>query len=552
MKKRVIVLIIFCYIVMMASSFFRPLVMKDIMDKGLIAKDFQVIITFAVLLIVLALIEEGIAILQAKLFADLQNKVVLNLYTKVFQRLLYARMNYFSRNNTAEIINKLSTDISSVSILIDSSMMSVLNYILQIVSGIVGLFVVSWKLALLVLIIVPVKYVLIRFFSKKKEEAVRQWIEESAEFSAWFDDTINGVQEIKLWNLYKEKRRELRRRQKKVLELGKRSTLLETYNTSTDSVLQWAAVSALYGIGGYFICGGALSIGGLTAFISYSNYVIGPIALVFNIKFLFAQIKPSAVRLRDFFKMETERQPESRRKIESFQKELSFDKISFSYTDQPLIEDVSFKIKKGEKIAIIGNNGSGKSTLVSLLLRFLSPKEGHIYVDGVDIEEYNLEQYRELFGVVSQAVYLFRDTVKNNITMDRDTDNEEFEQICEKMNMQEVIDKLPQGYESILERNGENLSGGERQKLALIRAIIKKSPILILDEATANIDVKYNELIWYNILKDFPDKTLILITHKIENLKGMDRIYQINQHTIRECSYAELEKSTAVHKEKKE
>ena len=213
--------------------------------------------------------------------------------------------------------------------------------------------------------------------------------------------------------------------------------------------------------------------------------------------------------------------------------------------------DILHKIRKGEKIAIIGDNGSGKSTLISLLLRFLKPGKGSIYLDGKEIEEYDLGEYRDLFGVVSQDIYLFKDTVKANIAMGRKIDDEEMDRTCKMMNMQEFIGKLPQGYETRLEKNGENLSGGERQKIALLRAIIKKSPILVLDEATANIDKKYNELLHYNILKDFPDKTLIVITHKTENLAGMDRIYEIQNHAIKECDYAELEKSAFVHQKKK-
>lgn len=551
MRKRQIFLIFFCYIVLIGTSFYRPLVMKRIMDQGMMAKDFQVILIFSGVLFALAVLEEALNILQAKLFTDLQNSVILNLYTKVFQRLLYAKMEYFSHNNSVEIMNRISTDIGGVGTLVDSSVMSIISYVLQIISGVIGLFVIDWKLAVLVLAIVPVKYLLIRFFSKRKEEAVAEWIQESTDFSAWFGDTINGMREVKLWNLYKKERRELRRRQKKVLELGKRSNLLETYNLSGDSILQWTVTSALYGIGGYLICGGSLTIGGLTAFISYSNYVIGPIALVFNLKFLFAQVKPSAKRLREFFKLETEKPSKPGQDIKELKEEIRFENVDFAYEDQPVLKDISLKIRKGEKIAIIGDNGSGKSTLISLLLRFLKPGKGSIYLDGKEIEEYDLGEYRDLFGVVSQDIYLFKDTVKANIAMGRKIDDEEMDRTCKMMNMQEFIGKLPQGYETRLEKNGENLSGGERQKIALLRAIIKKSPILVLDEATANIDKKYNELLHYNILKDFPDKTLIVITHKTENLAGMDRIYEIQNHAIKECDYAELEKSAFVHQKKK-
>jgi len=325
MQKRLIALIIFCYVILTGASFLRPLIIQKIIDDGLVERNFRIVLIFAISLFLLALIEGGIEILQARLFVDLKNKLVLGLYTKVFHRLLHAQLNFFSKNNSAEIINKISTDIDNVSIVVDSNMMSVLNYILQIVSGVVGLFIISWKLAFLVLAVVPIKFFLIHFFSEKREETTENWIKESTAFSGWLGDMINGIHEIKLWSLYKNKTLELRRRQKNVLKQEKKNMLLEAYNSTSDSILQWIVISALYGVGGYFVCGESLSIGGLTAFISYSNYVVIPISLVFNIKFLFAKIKPSFQRLQTLLRVKTEQTSGYIDRIPTFEKEISFE-----------------------------------------------------------------------------------------------------------------------------------------------------------------------------------------------------------------------------------
>lgn len=531
-KKKMIAIIVFCYGVLMGTSFIRPLVIRQIMDGGLLEKNFYIILEFAVVLLCISVLEEGVRILQAKLFVDLKNRVVLELYSKVFHKLMYAKMSYFSKNNASEVINRFSTDIDNASLLIDNNVMSVVSYVLQIISGVIGLVVVNWHLAILVLCIVPVKYILIFFFSKKKEHLMEKWIEKIAEFSAWFDDTINGVREIKLWGMYKAKNQEMRKFQKEVLILGKKTTLLETYNYSVDSLLQWMMVCILYGIGGYLVCKKRLSIGGLTAFISYSNYVIGPIALVFNLRFIWAQIKPSINRLDKFFAEETEREWNSPYDIKKFQKEIVFNKVSFSYSKQVLLKEINLTIHKGEKIAIVGENGSGKSTIINMLLRFLEPNEGVIAIDGIDIQKYSLKQYRELYAVVSQEIYLFKESLYNNVAMGRTIDKEVLNTMCQKLNLQTFLSKLSSGIETTLERNGENLSGGERQKVALLRAIIKDAPILILDEATANIDKGYDEFLNDIIHSEFQNKTIILITHRIESLKNMDKIYQIHNHSI--------------------
>ena len=545
LQKTTIIIIIVCYIFLIGLSFVRPLVMKNIMDEGLIHSDLQVIFVFSALLILLSFVEELITLLQTRLCIDLKNEIVLKLYLKVFQKLLRVRNTYFSKNHSAEIINKITTDINSIGTLIDSSMVNILGYVLQVISGVAGLLFISWKLAVLVLFAVPIKYCFTTVFSKKREEAVEEWIREATDFSAWLDDTLGGIREIKLWNLQNSKKRRLVKRQKKVLDSEKRSRLLDAYNQSGDVFLQWIVVGGLYAIGGYFVCRDSLTVGGLTAFISYSNYVIGPIAIIMNLKFIIAQIKPSISRLYEFFQ-EKEEVDCAGKGIELFQNKIVFSNVGFSYESHKVVEAVNIEIKKGEKVAFIGENGSGKSTLIKMLLRFETPTKGKIYIDGEDIQNYCLQQYRNLFAVVSQDVYLFHDTIRNNILMDREVSDEELDRICQIWKLEEFIQESPEGYGRVLEKNGGNISGGERQKMALLRAVIKDAEILILDEATANIDKEYDLFLQKRLLDDSEEKTVIVITHKWDDLQGMDRIYQIKDYSIKEISYEQLEKGASL------
>lgn len=531
-KKQTIVWIGFCYLILIGSSFLRPMILKGIMDQGILEKDMELIVQFAVFLIALVAIEELTSIIQTRLFVDMQNKLVLSLYTKAGQVLFRAKQDYFMQNSSTEIVNKLSTDINSVSSLLDSNIMYVFGYALQIISGVIGLLIINWKLALLVLLVVPIKYLLIKMFSEKEEKLLEQEIKVSADFSSWLGDAINGIREVKLWNLYQKKQQDLVGKQEEILGINKKSKLIQAYNASADSALQGLITAALYGIGGYFICKSELTIGSLTAFITYSNYVINPISIVMNLKLIFAQIKPSVKRIKEFFNTEVEKKENTEGSICQLKDKINMEKVSFSYTEQPIIQNVNLEIHKGEKIAIIGENGSGKSTLISLLLRFIEPQKGHICIDGVDINEYDIDQYRNMFSVVNQSIYLFEDTLWNNIVMGKNISQKEMNKIFEKMDMKGFLEKLPNGYESELQKNGENLSGGERQKIGLLRAIIKDSPILILDEATSSIDKDYDEFIHDMILNEFSDKTIIMITHKKENLEGMDKVFQIKEHKL--------------------
>mgnify|MGYP002559008635 FL=1 len=306
-KKQNIIWIVFCYLILIGSSFLRPMILKRIMDQGILGKDMKLILQFAFSLIVLVVIEELTSIIQTRLFVDMQNRLVISLYTKAGQVLFRLKQSYFMENSSTEIVNKLSTDINSVCSLFDSNIMYVLGYALQIISGVIGLVVINWKLALLVLLVVPIKYLLIKMFAEKEEKLSEQEIEASANFSSWLGDSINGIREIKLWNLYREKQQNLISKQKEILEINKKGKLIQAYNMSTDSALKGLITAALYGIGGYFICKSKLTIGSLTAFITYSNYVINPISIVMNLKLIFAQIKPSIKRIEEFIKTDVEK-----------------------------------------------------------------------------------------------------------------------------------------------------------------------------------------------------------------------------------------------------
>ena len=461
MKKRWIIEIFFCYVITVIIAFGRPLVIQKIVDTGLVGKTFSVVIVCSIILVGLSIIESGISILQTSVYVNIQNWIVLRLYYKYFSYLLNLKVAYFKNNNSSEIINRITSDIDNISSLFNSGLINTVSYLLQILSGVAGLFVINWKLAIFVLLAVPIKFCLITFFSNKREQNTECILKYYSDFSGWFDDTLNGIAEIKLWNLFKIKKKELIKYQKYNLKFLKEGNLLNSFNLAGDTLLQWIITGFLYGVGGYFVCINEMTVGSLTAFITYSSYVIGPIALIFNLKFLFAQIKPSIKRLQKLKKLENEQTLSGYREIKNFDKEIIFNNVSFYYDkNHPVLNDISLTIKKGERIALIGDNGSGKSTLIQLLLQFYHPQKGQILIDGVDIGEVKLNCYRQLFSVISQDIYLFRDTLRNNILLGKKMTDSQLWQIIEELKLEKFIQSLPQGLNTILDRNGGNLSGG--------------------------------------------------------------------------------------------
>ena len=212
--------------------------------------------------------------------------------------------------------------------------------------------------------------------------------------------------------------------------------------------------------------------------------------------------------------------------------DITFENVCFSYDEREVLADISFLIPIGAKVAIIGPNGSGKSTIINILLRFLDPRSGKVELGRMDINNMDLNAYRELFSVVSQNPYLFSRTIKENIDLGNSNNRKHLAYVYHKSGVAGYLKKMPNGENSIIGDNGARLSGGEKQKLAVARALMKDTPYIILDEASSGFDVESDSYFHDIIINEMKEKTVLLITHKYENLAGMDIIYKIEDGKI--------------------
>ncbi len=510
-----------------AVGFYQPLVIQAITDQGMVRQNMAVIVRSAVVLAALVLVNQAIDLWQTRIFADVHNKSYYAIFSQVFQKLLHLERSYFEDKNNAEILSFLQMDVSQVSSITDRYMVISASYIFRIFSGLVGLFVISWKLALVVLAMVPVKFFLVRKLSKRREKAMDETLESSRDFSRWFGDNLNGVDEIKLWNLFQSREESFAKRQKDLLRLEKKGAMIDGWNMFWETLLSWSVSIALYLLGGWLICTGSLTIGAVFAFASYSGYVTGPVSALINLKMYFARIMPSARRLFQFLDTDIEKGG-GKPLVSRRPPRLEFKKVAFSYGEgRPILQGVDLVVEPGEKVAIIGQNGSGKSTVLNLLLRFYQPKAGHILADGEDVETLRLGEYRSLFSVVSQDPYLFLGDILENVDLARSATKEQLERALESSGVASYLPRMPEGGRTRIGKNGAKLSGGEKQKLAVARALLKDAPIVILDEATSSFDVESDAYLHDIILHEMQDKTVVMITHHYENLEGMDRVYKL-------------------------
>lgn len=523
--------IILCLIISIVINFLQPLFIQRITDEGMNDKNVNIIVGSALILFILVLVNQLIEVLQTKIFIDIHNKSEYLLLKQAFNKLLHIKSRYFEDKNHAEIVNSIQTDVGNVSLITDRFMVLNISYIFKVISGIAGLLIISWKLTIVVLIMVPVKYFMVQKLSQLKERKMEDIIESHRDFSAWFGDNIGGIKEIKLWNLYNQRLTAFEKKQKNIFKNNTDNTMLDTWNGFLEIMLEWTVTIMLYILGGILIVNSTLTIGGVFAFLSYSSYVTGPISSILNVRYYISRILPSAKRLFTFLDMDEEDMigclGDSTEKIaENYT--IQFQNVSFGYEGyKEVLTDINFSISQGEKIAIIGQNGSGKTTLLNLILRFIEPTDGKIIIGENNINSINYHTYRSFFSVVSQETYLFYDTILNNIDLTGYANVEKIQEACRQSGAYEFINKLPKKLDSMVGKNGARLSGGEKQKIAVARAIIKDSPIVILDEATSGFDVVSDAYMHQVIIDELKDKSVIMITHRYENLTGMDKIYQL-------------------------
>lgn len=515
-----------CYLVVTVTSFLSPILIAKITDEGMLQKNMQMILTFSMLLLGFATVEQLIGIGESRLFLRVRNHIRLQLGTDVFEKLLKINYSYYKESNSNEIMERITTDVERVSMVADRGIMYLVQFVLRIISGFIGLFYISWKLTLVVILIIPIKYGLAKILSEKKKQAVGACITGSNQLSSWYGDMLNGMREIRMWNLQYAKKEHYIKEQKKILELEKNMEMTDAVNMSLDGFLEWLITCLLYLFGGYLVYTNGLTIGGVIAFISYSQYVTGPISSLLDMKMIFAGILPSAVRLYSFLDDEEESLEGDTIPPEQFE-EIEFNNVSFAYEEKKVLNQIHFKIKRGEKIAIIGKNGSGKTTLFQLLIRLLQPSKGVIRLNHKEVHRYQMKDYRNLFGLVSQDVYLFADSIQDNICLGDESEPKKIEEACEKSGLLKFLRSLPNGINQPIGKNGSKVSGGEKQKITLARALLKNRPIILFDEATSNMDVESDADFTKLIKEELKDKTILMITHRYTNLEGMDRIFEL-------------------------
>jgi ATP-binding cassette subfamily B protein len=417
----------------------------------------------------------------------------------------------------------------------------------------VTMFFLQWELALmLVLMLVPVTALII-YFQQQYRKANYKAREELSALNSMLQENITGINIVQLFRREQFNAEMFREVNKRYIREVDRTIF---YDSAVSATLEWialVAIAAVLWLGGLFVLGKALSFGALSAFILYAQRLFDPLRR-FAEKFTMLQAGFTAIeRINDIMNEPIEiRDPDEgaggwklgagKESLDQLSGEIRFEHVWFGYKpDEYVLKDLDFTIHPGEKVALVGPTGAGKSSIIRLLCRLYEPTQGRILIDGIDIRDIAQAELRRYVGVILQEGFLFAGDVKSNITLGETYSLEEVEASAKVTNVDGFIEQLPQGYDTQLRERGTNLSGGQKQLLAFARAAIRDPSILVLDEATASLDVGTEALVQEALDRLLEKRTAIIIAHRLSTIRNVDRILVLKRGQLVESgSHEEL------------
>ena len=457
----------------------------------------------------------------------LKNKLVMQIMTRyknrVFQSILDRDYRDFSKEKSGKFISVLTENMKKIEQDYLHQYFNISKNLSLMIFSLLAMFIGNWYLTLLVIIASIIPMMISGFIGQKSAYLQKSAMIADQKYLAKVKDILAGFLVIKSFNVKEAIRQDYRNESEKLDEIYFMKGKFDVLANVISQLLGMIVFLVAFGGGMYLVFNGSTTIGSVTAIVQLVNFVVMPLNEVgMGIsKFREGQATLDAFEVKDVTEIQTGETKEY------FDFVISFSNIDFSYpnTEEKIFNNLSLKIKKGEKIAIVGMSGSGKSTLLNLLLRFYDVTSGHISIDNQDIQAISGESLYNLMTIVQQDVYIFDDTLKTNITLNQSFTDEKIKQAVQQSGLETYVLESESGLQTLCGENGSNLSGGQKQRLSIARALIRKTPILLLDEATSSLDNQVTTEIENSIL-DIQDLTAIVVTHKLnENiLKRYDRI----------------------------
>jgi len=510
-----------------------------------------VLLYFSGLVLLFALIKGAFMYLMRQTLIVMSRHIEFDLKNEIFNHYQKLSLSFYRTHNTGDLMARISEDVSRVRMYIGPAIMYAMNLAVTIVVVLWAMFSVNAKLSIYVLLPLPLLSISILWVNNiihKKSDAIQSQL---SNVTSFVQEAFSGIRVIKAFGVESFSKEDF---EKQADEYKKRSLDLAKVDATFFPIMVFlTGLSNLITIfaGGMMVISGEISLGNIAEFVIYINILTWPVASLGVVISMIQRSAASQVRINEFLNTKAEIISDSKLPF-IFNESIEFRNVSFKYTGKTeyALQNISFKINKGEVIAIIGRTGSGKSTIVQLILRMLDVTDGQILIDGIDIKNINLDDYRKQIGYVPQDVFLFSDSISNNVSFGFSGNEKEKNIInaCNNAGLTSNINDFPARFETMIGERGVTLSGGQKQRLSLARALIKEPDILLLDDCLSAVDNKTEREILMNLERIMKDKTACIISHRVSSIKDADHIIVLDNGMIMESgTHIELINSNGIY-----
>lgn len=474
---------------------------------------------------------------QQIIFQQLEEKTVMWIRNDFYESLLQKPLEFFHSHKVGELISRVTNDVVQLKNMALTSLTTILRNTLLVLVYVVIMMLISWQLALVTLVVAVPLSLVIGTVGRKMRKYSKRVQERFADLTAIIQETIMNIRIVLAYAMRGYERNKFKKGNKKLYKKSVKMVRTGAIAAPFSEFMSVVITLFIIGYGGSLVLDptNTLTTGKFFLFLGALLSTLHPVK---EISGVYTNINKGLASAKRVFSIIDEpvtiKNKKDASSIDKFEDSIVFNHVSFSYpTSEEVIKDITFSVKKGESIALVGPSGGGKSTLMDLLLRFYDPTKGYIAIDGVDIRNYKIDDLRSLTGIVTQETILFDDTISNNIAYGKlDAEFEDIVEAAKAANAHEFICQLAEGYDTVIGERGMKLSGGQRQRIAIARAILKNPQILIFDEATSSLDSESEFLVQEAIARLMKNRTTFVIAHRLSTIRNCDRILVIDRGSI--------------------
>jgi ATP-binding cassette subfamily B multidrug efflux pump len=517
----------------------RPMLIQYTLDKHVGAGEYWSMVYIMILILALLVLQSGVQYVHTYLSGRIGQYVIRDLRVQLYQHIVNLRLKFFDKTPIGRLVTRTISDVETLNDVFSEGLAAMAGDLLQIIFILGVMFYMDWRMALVSLSTIPLMLLATYVFKEKIKVTFNDVRNAVSNLNSFVQEHLTGISIVQMFGTEKKEYQKFKEINKEHRDAHLRSVLYYSVYFPVAEVIAAMGIGLLVWYGAKSAINveqTGITIGKLTAFIMFIQMFFRPIRMIADRYNTLQMGVVSSSRIISLLDDKADQMANGTYKPERVTGQVSFNKVWFAYNDQDyVLKDISLEIKSGETIALVGATGAGKSSIINLLNRFYEINRGEIKVDGIDIKEYELGALRKNIGVVLQDVFLFSDTIRNNITLGNpDVTDEMILHAADQVGARKFIDRLPGGLDYNVMERGSTLSVGQRQLLSFIRAMVYNPKILVLDEATSSVDSETEEMIQDAISKMMDGRTSIVIAHRLSTIQRADKILVLEKGEIKE------------------